>query len=211
MPLEILSEYEDADGGYNMFRNSTPVLDSKYTTPIRDYNQFGLNRENSDLRNATGEKALQDEMADNGISPPKNIKASWSETIRNVLPSNPLDVNNDGKVDSEDFSMIKESSITKVKAMGSSAISGIGSGLQTTKDTLQAGATKLKADLDTDGDGNVSMSDLGQGGANVIKATAETLKEASGLNDLAKGAERQSSKMIYVGGAVVLLYLLIKA
>ena len=206
MPIEINHE-EDDDGGFNLFRNITPTKDSRHTNPIIDYNKFGLNRGNTDLRNATGEVAMRAEVDDMGITPPPNVKEGWGEMIRNQMPSNPLDVNDDGVVDSKDMAIIKESSISKIKAVGSSAVTGIGSGLQKTATSLKKGALVLG---DVNEDGVVDSADIGAG----VRNAGKVIRDSSGVSELAGGlketADNVSSQLIYVGGGVILLYLLFR-
>jgi len=208
MPLEIVDE-ESKNDEFNVFMNLTPSTVeevSKHRRPILDYSNFKEGRNNDDLRSQTGENVVKEKEKEMGIdsnNAPNAHNESWGEMIRNSLPNNPMDANNDGVVDSKDIALIKESSISKVKAVGSSIGKTISSGLTKTLET--AGSVALNVG-DVNEDGVIDNKDLGE----AVRATRENL----GINDVARGmkssVDTASTNMIYVGGAVILIYLLVK-
>ena len=203
--MMILQEDTDTNS-YSLF-SAPKQNDTKYQTPIIDYNQYPEARENADLRNANGDTIQKQIEESNGIKPPEQIKEGFMESIRNAMPNNPLDVNGDGLVNSDDAIVLKEMAVSKVKAVGSQASktiqSGIVGGLE--------GAKKVALAVgDVNGDGVIDTADLGE----AVRATGHNVREATGINALFEGAkdtgDKATSQMIMMGGAVILLYLLIK-
>jgi len=70
--------------------------------------------------------------------------------------------------------------------------------------------TSLKNSLDRDGDGEATLTDIAGYVKDGVVGTSSVIKEATGINEVAKGVERQTTNTIYMIGAVALAYLLIK-
>lgn len=216
MPV-ILNQEDDEEGSYNIFSNTTKenTLQTRHQRNIVDYNHFPNSRLNKDLRNATGENEIREIEEDNMMG---KIHESFSEEKRGVFdeppktsaPSkDPRDLDGDGEVSwSETIRAVPSQSYESVK----SAVSQAGAVVQSGVEKSISGAKKVALSIgDVDGDGDIDINDLGE----AVRSSGHNIREATGINAVGEGlkdsGDKASSQLIWVGGAVVLAYLLIKS
>lgn len=210
MPLELIQEHDDDN--VLLFRNITPI-EKPQERPIVNYSTLPEGKLNPDLRNELGESQIKEVMKNAGASGVDTIHAGKEETKREDL--DPRDTDKDGKVSwSEAAVGVAESSKNAIKHMPSAAGSVVNSGMDYAKQSASAVGNKIHSTLDYDGDGTIEFQDGAKMTRDAVVESGKALREGSGLNDLGRGAKDSSDKAmntaIYVGGAVILLYALIK-
>ena len=204
MPINLLQEDEDSNIGYNAYNmtdTGDTVLDSG--SNIVDYNKYPTSRINKDLRNATGELEQLELNEIYGSDNQDNIDESFAE-IKRGEKNDPRDLNGDGVVSwGESINSATYSGYENVKSAVSAGASTISSGIEATVNTAKK--VSLAAG-DIDGDGDVDIHDLGAG----FVGAGQNLREATGINAAGAAIENSTNNLIYVGGAVVLVFLLMK-
>ena len=190
-----------------LFQNITPV-DKSQSRPVVNYGQMPSGKLNPDLRNATGESIIQDQIADAGVSGNPDVVASTNDL-------DPRDTNKDGEVSwKESIVSVSENAKGAVKMASSSAGKVVSAGLDYTKKGATKIAVNLRESLDYDEDGKATMTDLANYGKDIAVGTGQTIREASGANDIARGvkdsADSGMNTAIMVGGVVILMYAILK-
>ena len=205
MPLELIQEHDNDN--VMLFQNITPV-DKSQSRPVVNYGQMPTGRLNPDLRNATGESIVQDQIANAGVSVNPDVVGSTDDL-------DPRDTNKDGEVSwKESVVSAGENAKEAVKMAGSQAGKVVSAGLDYTKKGAVKVAVNLRESLDYDEDGKATMTDLANYGKDIGIATGETIREASGANDVARSvkdsADSGMNTAIMVGGVVILMYAILK-
>jgi hypothetical protein len=213
MPLLLGQENDETD--YNIFKPMGDKTELENSNNIVDYNKFPVGRVNADLKNTLGNVENDRILKENNISDKRlsGLNAqddSVDDTKIDSIPDpkDPRDLDGDGYVSwGEVVKSGGSNAYENVKSVVSSASTTITSGIEKSV----SGAKKVALAIgDVDGDGDIDIHDIGAG----FVGAGQNLRSASGLNDLASGVKNSSdqatSQMIYVGGAVILAYILIK-
>lgn len=209
MPPPLSNEFDD-DNMIPFALGRDTHIEKEKERPIKDYNEFKGFRMKKDIMNAEGKSEVEQLIDSNEATKNKNIHQSKDEMIReNKEQLDPRDTNKDGEVSwGESF---KGLGLQVKDAVSSAGGKVVDAGLEGGKMAVGGVKRVALAVADVDGDGDIDNADLGAG----IRATGENLREASGLNDLGRNVkdsgDKATSQLIYVAGAVVLAYLLIKA
>jgi len=202
MPITLFQEEDDTE--YNIFSNTTnpEPLQTRHQRNIVDYDKFPKKRVNIDLANELGLSEIAEIEEDNKMG---KIHESFDEVKRDEKSQkDERDTDGDGIVS---WRETVEGIPNQLKGVVSQASATVGSGLDVALDTAKKVSLKVG---DIDGDGDVDIHDLGAG----VVGAGQNLREATGANDMARAAQQSvddaRSQMVYVGGAIVLAYLLIK-